>query len=72
MCGSHDHSSLELKVKVIGQGQCKNACVLHEYVLRHLRAVTDGRNSTFLLARLMAQYCFVRWRLSASVVCRRL
>ena len=25
-----------------------------------------------LLARLMGQYCFARWRLSSSVVCRRL
>ena len=30
------------------------------------------QNDTLLLARLMGQYCLAGWRLSSSVVCRRL
>jgi len=29
----YDHNSLGLKVKVIGQGQCNEMCVLQEYLL---------------------------------------
>jgi len=31
MCVGHKHSSPGLKVKVIGQGQCKNVCYVSIY-----------------------------------------